>query len=172
MKIRIICSILGVLLNYSVIAQRETNPTDSLFVTGKVKNPSIFTLTSLDTFPKVPIKAPIIFNQKGEARDTMRGLFGIPIKALLQSIQFDYNKPRELNEYYFVFSASDGYRVVFSWNEIYSTDAGNNFFIVTEIDGKKLIELEQRIFFVSTNDLKRGNRQIKGLKTIEIRQID
>ncbi len=172
MKFRIVFSLLLILINYSAIAQRETNPSDTLFVIGKVKNPSIFTLASLDTFTKVAIKVPVTFNQKGEARDSMRGLFGIPIKTLLQSIQFDYIKPRELNEYYFVLIASDGYKVVFSWNEIYSTEAGNNFFIVTEIDGKKLTELDQRIFFISTNDLKRGNRQIKGLKTIDVRRIE
>ena len=73
---------------------------------------------------------------------------------------------------YFVFKASDGYKVVFSWNEIYNTDSGNNFFIVTELEGKKLKELEQRIMFISTADLKTGRRYIKGLEKIEVRQVE
>ena len=64
------------------------------------------------------------------------------------------------DRFYFVFIASDGYRVVFSWNEIYNTETGNNFFIVTEMEGKKLYDVDQRIIFISTADLKTGRRYI------------
>ena len=76
------------------------------------------------------------------------------------------------DRFYFVFIASDGYRVVFSWNEIYNTETGNNFFIVTEMEGKKLYDVDQRIIFISTADLKTGRRYIKGLEKIEVRQLE
>ena len=66
--------------------------------------------------------------------------------------------------------ASDGYKVVFSWNKIYNT--GNNFFIVTELEGKKLRELDQRIVFISTADLKTGRRYINGLTKIEVKRVE
>ena len=172
MKLRIAILLFAVLTNYSVIAQNSIRPTDSLFVTGKIKNPLIFTLADLDTFPKTVIKTPITSSQNREAKDTLTGMSGIPIKTLLKSIQYIYDESKQLNEFYFVFVASDGYRVVFSWNELYTSNTGNNFFIVTEIDGKKLQDLEQRIFFIPNTDLQRGNRKIKGLKTIEVRQIE
>jgi hypothetical protein len=91
---------------------------------------------------------------------------------LLASILYVYDKPKFLNEFFFVFIASDGYRVIFSWNEIYNTETGNNFFIVTEMEGKKLKYLGQRILFISTGDLKTGRRYIKGLEKIEVRQLE
>jgi hypothetical protein len=141
-------------------------------VTGKIKNPTTFTLADLDTFPKTTIKDQIIYNHNGEVKDTLTGMSGIPLKTLLASILYVYDKPKFLNEFFFVFIASDGYRVIFSWNEIYNTETGNNFFIVTEMEGKKLKYLGQRILFISTGDLKTGRRYIKGLEKIEVRQLE
>lgn len=172
MKIRILLLIITLTFSYSIIAQRIIPPTDSFKVTGKVANPTTFTLAEIDTFSRMVIKDQIIYNHKGEVKDTLTGLSGVPLKALLASIRFIYDKPRDLNEFYFVFKASDGYKVVFSWNEIYNTESGNNFFIVTELEGKKLKELNQRIMFISTADLKTGRRYIKGLEKIEVRQVE
>lgn len=172
MKIRIQILIITLLTNYSLIAQRIIPPTDSLIVTGKITNPTTFTLADLDTFPRTVIKDQIIYNQKGEIKDTVTGMSGISLKSLLASIQYIYDKPKFLNEFYFVFIASDGYKVVFSWNEIYNTETGNNSFIVTEMGGKKLKELDQRILFISTADLKTGRRYIKGLEKIDVKQVE
>ena len=172
MKIRILILTIFLLINLSVKAQRTIPPTDSLKVTGKIKNPTTFTLADLDTFSKTAIKDQIIYNHNGEVKDTLTGMRGFPLKNLLASMTYIYDKPRLLNEFYFIFIASDGYRVVFSWNEIYNTETGNNFFIVTEMEGKKLKDLEQRILFISTADLKTGRRYIKGLEKIEVRQLE
>lgn len=172
MKIRILILIIAILTNFPVSAQRTIPPTDSLQVTGKIKNPTVFKLADLDTFPKTAIKDQIIYNHKGEVKDTLTGMSGIPLKTLLASIIYVYDKPKFLNEFYFVFIASDGYRVVFSWNEIYNTETGNNFFIVTEMEGQKLKDLGQRILFISTADLKTGRRYIKGLEKIDVRQLE
>ena len=157
---------------YPSWAQRIVPRTESIVVTGKIKNPLVFPLADLDTFQSVPIQDRIIYNHKGEVKDTLTGLSGIPLKNLLSKIQFVYEKPKNLNEFYLSFIASDGYKVVFSWNEIYNTEAGNKFFIITEMEGKKLKDLAQRILFISTSDLESGRRYIKGLQKIEVRQIE
>ena len=72
---------------------------------------------------------------------------------------------------YFVFTASDGYRVVFSWNEIYNSESGKSFYIITEMKGKSLLEMDQRIAFLSSKDLKSGRRYIKCLESIEVKKI-
>lgn len=169
---RIIILVTAILTALSVTAQRAIVPTDSLIIQGKIKNQKIFTLPGLDTFPRTIIKDQIIYNQRGEEKGTLKNMRGVSLKTILSSIEFEYDKPKELNEFYFVFIASDGYKVVFSWNEIYNTEAGNNFFIVTEMEGKKLKEMEQRIIFISAADLKAGRRYIKGLERIDIKRVD
>lgn len=172
MKIKILILSIAFLCSYSIIAQKMIPPTNSLQVTGKVANPTTFTLTDLEAFPKTAIKDLTLFNHKGEAKHTLTGIQGVPVKEVLASIKYIYDNPKVLNEFYFVFIASDGYKVVFSWNEIYNTDTGNNLFIVTEMEGKKLKELDQRILSISTTDMKTGRRYIKGLEKIEVRQIE
>lgn len=155
-----------------VFAQRTIPSTDSIRVTGNIKQLVTLTLADLDTFPTTTIPDQIIYNHNGEIKDTLTGLHGIPLKTLLAATEYIYDKPKELNEYYFVFIASDDYTVVFSWNEIYNTTAGDRFYIVTEKEGKRLREMEERIVFMSTADLKTGRRYIKGLDRIEVRRIE
>jgi hypothetical protein len=172
MKLRILILGTTLLANFLLMAGGIITPTDSIKIMGKIKNGKVFSLEDLDTFPKTVIKDQIIYNHKGEVKDTLIKMKGISLKTILASIQYLNNNPKELNEFYFVFVASDGYKVVFSWNEIYNTEAGNNFFIVTEIEGKQLKYLDQRIAFISTTDLKTGRRYIKGLSKIEVKQIE
>lgn len=154
------------------LSAQKTIPTaDTLKIYGEVKNPMVLSLTQLDTFPKTAIKDQIIYNHNGEVKDTLTGLIGVPLKTIMASIEFIYDKPRELNEFYFVMIATDGYKVVFSWNEIYNSELGNNFFIITEMEGKPLNDISQRILFISTADFKPGRRYIKGLEKIEVRRV-
>ncbi len=169
---RILILILLLLTTFSVNAQRSIPKTDSLLIVGQIKNPTTFSLSDLDTFPKSVIKDQIIYNHNGEAKDTLTGMKGIPLKSLLATIQYIYEKPKFLNEFYFVFIASDGYKVVFSWNEIYNSEAGNSLFLITEMQGVQLSNLDQRLLFISTADLKAGRRYIKGLEKIDVKSVE
>lgn len=172
MNIRILLLTFALWISYSAEAERKIPPTDSLMIYGQIKDFKTYALPDLDTFPKAVIKDQIIYNHNGEIKDTLRGLMGIPLKTILESVQYIYDKPKVLNEFYFVLIASDGYKVILSWNEIYNTETGNNFYIITEMGGKKLKDLEQRIMFISAADLKAGRRYIKGLEKIEVKRIE
>ena len=171
MKIKTLIVILF-LASYSIQAQRTVTPSETLKIEGKIKAEKTFSITELDTFPKVIIADQVLYNHKGEVKSTVKNMKGILLKTVFADIKFDYEKPKELNEFYFIFVATDGYKVVFSWNEIYNTEAGNNFYIVTEMEGKKLKDLDQRILFISTADLKSGRRFIKALEKIEVKRVE
>jgi hypothetical protein len=160
------------LASFSINAQRTVTPSEELKIEGRIKAEKTFSIAELDTFPKLTIADQTLYNHKGEVKSTVKNMKGVLLKIVLASIQFDYDKPKELNEFYFVFVATDGYKVVFSWNEIYNTEAGNNFFIVTEMDGKKMKDMEQRILFISTADLKSGRRYIKALQKIQVKRVE
>ena len=171
MKIKALILILF-LASYSIKAQRTVPPSDAFKIEGKVKAEMRVSVADLDMFPKVTISDQKLYNHNGEAKGYITNMKGVLLKTVLGSIEFDYNKPKELNEFYFVFVATDGYKVVFSWNEIYNTEAGNNFYIITEMDGKNIREMEQRIAFISTADLKSGRRYIKALEKIQVKRVE
>ncbi len=153
-------------------AQRVIPPTDSLHIIGQVKMPVHYSLSDLDHFPKTKLPDQLIYNQKGEIKDTLTKLEGVALKTILEKVEFQVEKPKELNEFYFVFIASDGYKVVFSWNEIYNTAVGDQCYVVTSSEGKALAQMEDRILFISSADIKTGRRHIKGLHRIEVKRVE
>lgn len=164
--------VIFLLASYSINAQRTITPSETLKIEGKIKSGTTFTIADLEMFQKVDISDQKLYNHRGEPKGMLTNMKGVPLKTVLGSIEFDYDKPKELNEFYFVFVATDGYKVVFTWNEIYNTEAGNSFYIVTEMEGKKLKEMDQRIVFISTADLKSGRRYIKALDKIQIKRVE
>lgn len=172
MKTRLFLSLLIGVNLFTLSAQRIIPATDSFSVEGKVVKSLVVTLKDLEAIPAVMIKDQIIYNHKGEIKDTLTGLKGVLLKTVLDPVEFMYDKPKELNEFYFVMTASDGYRVVFSWNEIYNTEAGNQFYLITEMEGENIKASDQRIVFISAADSQPGRRYIKGLQKIEVKQVD
>ncbi|MEO8148919.1 MAG: molybdopterin-binding protein [Bacteroidia bacterium] len=153
-------------------SQRIVTPSNEFKIEGKIKTELVYTLNDLDTFTTQNIRDLEINNQKGELKETIKGLKGIPLKKILEQAVFTIDKPKELNEFYFTFIATDGYKAVFSWNEIFNTETGNNIFIVTEKDRKKLRDMEERILIISSSDFKIGRRYIKGLSKIVINRAE
>ena len=153
------------------ISQAKLTPTANIRIFGAIQKELSYSIDDILKFNAVNVEDQLIYNHAGEVKDTLNRLKGLPLKDFLRDINYKYEKPKELNEFYFVFSASDGYRVVFSWNEIYNSEAGNSFYIITEMKGKSMKELDQRIVFLSSKDLKSGRRYIKCLQSIEIRRL-
>jgi len=153
------------------LAQPSLTPTNNIRIFGAIEKELSYSVDDILKFNAVNVEDQLIYNHAGEVKDTLNHLKGVPLKDFLKDVKFNYNKPKELNEFYFVFSGSDGYRVVFSWNEIYNSEAGNSFYIITEMKGKSMKELDQRIVFLSSKDLKSGRRYIKCLQSIDVKKL-
>ncbi len=102
----------------------------------------------------------MITNHLGEPRKTLQGLEGIRVRDLLELKE---DNPKLFSEFYFTFKAADDYKVVFSSNELFNSPTGDQVFIITSRDGKKLEEMEDRILVISSSDFKTGRRHLKFL---------
>ena len=156
----------------SLFSQRNIIPTDTLYIRGNVQVEKKISLSQLDSFPKTDIHDLVLYNQKGEIKDTLKNIKGVSFKTILASTRLLYEKPKELNEFYFVLKGSDGYTVVMSWNEVYNTTQGDQFWIITELEGRKLNEIGERIQFIATGDLQAGRRYVRGLDQIKVKRED
>ena len=141
--------------------------TDTLFVTGKVKSEWSFPISAIKEY-KSDLLGDVNTSCSAKQREDSKGVKGVLVKTLLDTVEFDYENRKMLNEFYFKFEAVDGYTVVYSFNEIYNTETGNHLYIVTEMNGKEMGEIENRILLLTMNDIKTGNRNIKGLKRIVV----
>ncbi|MFM7853960.1 MAG: hypothetical protein ACKO96_19065 [Flammeovirgaceae bacterium] len=110
-----------------------------------------------------------ITNHVGEKRSEAKQLKGILLRDMLSTIEINSKSPKQLSEYYFVCKANDGYKVVFSWNEIFNTVLGDSIFLITEKEGKPAVDLPESVLLLSPRDLRTGRRHVKALQTIEVK---
>ncbi len=141
--------------------------TTQFLITGKVKQEKVINLTDLNNFPSHELKNTNTSCSPKKEENT-KLVKAVLVKNILDSVRFDYNKPRQLGQFYFLFVASDGYKIVFSFNEIFNTEVGNQLYVVTELDGVKAEDLNASVLMLSTKDLKGGSRNVKGLSKIVV----
>lgn len=154
-----------------LISQTAITPTSEVVVSGTIKSEVTITLGDLRAFPQKSIGDVKIINYRGESKSTFKKVKGIPVVELLKDLKFDVDNERVLSEFYIIFEASDGYRVVFSWNEIFNSDVGKNVFIVTQKNGKSFENIEERLVLLAPRDYRTGRRYVKNLAKIIAKRI-
>ena len=147
-------------------------PTDEFNITGAVKHTLKFSLKDLLTFHQDSLGDLVIKNKRGEDKSTAKNMKGVLLKTVLDSAHIYAEKPKEFSEYIITLIASDNYKNVYSWNELFNTDIGKHVYIITEMDGKSITEMPDRILVLSLSDFNSGRRHLKGLTTINVKKID
>ena len=153
-------------------AQAKIDTTHTVVVTGVIRREISLDVAGLNRYPVVEAGDIPILNHLGVVKKTLTRVKGVRVREALQGLEFPTENPKDLSEFYFVFTATDGYRVVFSWNEIFNSKAGEGIFFILERDGKTAAELDDSIAVISTSDVNTGRRYVKGLKTISVRRAD
>lgn len=152
--------------------QASIQPSNSVFITGKVKKEVTIRIADLDTFKNVTLENVAIIDGKGAVEETIKTLKGIPLKEFFKNIEFQVSNHKALNGYYLVFTATDNFKLTLSWNELFHSVNCTNYYIVVQEDGKKLSQLPERILVMEINDSKKGHKRIEGLKQIRVAEAE
>lgn len=163
--------ILTVCCTVTVFAQRTVQPTDTILISGNIKRERVITTAQLEGMKSVPLQNHVITNHRGEVKDTLTGLQGVSLKTILDSVDFVYEKPKELSKYAIVLVATDGYTVVYSWNELFNSPTGNSVYLLTQVNGKPLHSCPDRLYSLCVSDVNSGRRFVIGLSAIKIKQL-
>jgi len=157
---------------FSASAQKENIPTTENFsIEGKVKKSLTVSLADLSSYKSYAIDSIVITNHLGERRSSLKNVKGVLLKDILSKMEIDAETPKVLSEYYFVCIASDNYKVVFSWNEIFNSNTGKSVYILIGHDGKPASASDNRIALISPRDEMTGRRYVKGLQKIIIERV-
>lgn len=166
-----IISIILVFISLHGWAQTSMLVTESFMVEGKVKQPQSFSMQDLYGLQLTSIDSIVITNHLHEKKSVLKNIKGVLLKDVLSKLTIDQANPKLLGEYYFVCIASDNYKAVFSWNEIFNNETGNHVMIITEQNGKKGSSMENRIALISSADKATGRRYVKGLQKILVERV-
>jgi len=153
------------------IAQNPIPTTEKFSIEGKVKKGMAVYLADLSTYKTYSMDSIVITNHLGERKSTLKNVKGILLKDVLGKVEIEAEAPKVLSEYYFVCIATDNYKVVFSWNEIFNSATGKSVYILTGHDGKPASALDNRIALVSPKDEMTGRRYVKGLQKIVVERV-
>jgi hypothetical protein len=164
--------LLFILLTIGPTAFGQSKPTKSFAITGSVRKELSLTQEQLLNAKVHNIGTVDITNHKGDLKGSARNMKGILLRDLLQPVVLNEKNPKFFSEFYFVCSGTDGYKVVYSWNELFNTSVGDKVFIVTEKDGKNMLDNEDGLLMISSDDRKTGRRFVKNLETIQVRRAE
>jgi Oxidoreductase molybdopterin binding domain len=96
---------------------------------------------------------------------------GVLLTQVLDKAGLRSERKDDWRRLYVVATASDGYKAVFSWGELFNSRIGRGLLVAFERAGKPIDDSEGRIALISTEDDRIGPRHVKWLKRIDVRRI-
>jgi hypothetical protein len=166
-------NLLVILFLYTGVAfaqeKTEYKPTHQFTITGAIKKESVITMDSLNSYPLKDIGDIKVTDHLGNFKHGDEKLKGVLLKDILLHSQL-MATPHLYSQFYFVCTGSDGYKVVYSWNELFNTEIGEHVYIVLEKNGKKIGDLPESLQMVSMLDQKTGRRYLHNLDKIIVAQ--
>jgi hypothetical protein len=154
------------------ITQVKIDQTSQIVISGEIKKQLVITVRDVEMAAQEQIGDVTITNHLGVVKETAKGLKGVKIKDLLANLELTNDNPKFSSTYYFVFTANDGYKTVYSWNELFNSPVGEKVYVVSSKDGKNMQEMPERILVITPSDYKTGRRYIKGLDSIIVKRVE
>lgn len=142
--------------------------TRSFSIAGQIKRESVITMDSLNHYPLHAIGDVKVTNHLGEFKHQDDQLKGALLKDILSHTELAASSPKLYSRFYFVCTGLDGYKVVYSWNELFNTETGNHVFIIMEKNGVKAEKMPESIQMTSATDFKTGRRYLHNLDKIVV----
>lgn len=143
--------------------------TRSLMVSGEVKNPLELSVKDLKKMKSQALKDIPIISKHGTK--VIKSLKGVLLRDVLDKAEILSKKSGDTKIMYIVASASDGYRAVFSWNEVFNSAMSEGILIAYEKNHAELDDHEGKLLLLSAKDFMMGSRHVRWLKSLEVRKI-
>ena len=145
--------------------------TTQLRISGAVEHPLQLSVDDLRKFPPQKINEIPMVCQSGANLGNKENLKGVLLKDILEKAAVVSKEHNDVKKMVLIATASDGYKVVFSWSEVFNSAIGDGVMVYFEKDGKALGDDEGRIAMVSSKDIRTGPRHVKWLQASEVRKI-
>lgn len=144
----------------------ETPPV-LLRVVGAVKTPLALTREQLLALRWRDYAEEREVQQGGQAVKLAVRYQGVPLRELLDQAALSLDR-HAVRRAMVLLTARDGYRVGFSWGELYNSSLGDGVILVRTQDGRDLIEADGLPALRSLYDTRSGPRHVRWLERVEV----
>ena len=144
-----------------------------LSVIGRVRKRREFTLSELLSMDTVKTEENLLHAcGDGVPKGRMEACRGVLLTDIINETDVVITGHNDTRKMYVVIIAEDGYRTVFSWQELFNTAVGEGVVVILEKGKRKLYEGAGAIDLFSSNDFLSGPRYVKKVSVIEIVMVD
>ncbi|MDD3467534.1 MAG: molybdopterin-dependent oxidoreductase [Campylobacterales bacterium] len=145
--------------------------TTEISVFGSVLKPQKLNVAKLKELNTTEVSQMAIVCGSGETKESSVSYKGVKLIDVLDKVVVDIGEKHGRNKIYVVATASDGYKALFSYQELENSVIGDKVVVFYEKNGAEVPDYEGKIGLISANDKKAGPRHIKWLKSIEVVRI-
>lgn len=138
-----------------------------LRVTGAVQTPLELTRDQLLALRWRDYAEEREVQQGGQAVKLAVRYQGFPLRELLDRAVLTPDR-HAVRRAIVLLTARDGYRVSFSWGELYNSASGEGVILVRSQDGRDLIEVDGLPALRSLHDTRSGPRHVRWLERVEV----
>ena len=146
-------------------------PTDYFSIGGEIAKSIEVNAAELKSYPHISLDSMTVYSHDMKAKYVMRNIKGVLLRNILAKADFIEKHPKALNALYIECIATDGYRILYSWNEIFNSETGDHAMIVTEKNGSDFTGQRDRIALITPTDKATGRRYLKWLSRIIIASV-
>ena len=144
---------------------------DSIQVSGLVAQPLKLSLDALRKLPQRELVVASTPASAGSAARPAQRFKGVLLRDVLEQAGIVSQSHFDFKKMVVVLTASDSYRIVFSWSELFKSPVGDGVLVFFEKNGQALADNEGRFALVSTQDADTSSRYVKWLKAIDVRRV-
>lgn len=165
----------SIALGANAFAHKVDDPskfvTTSISVSGAVEHKLTLSVDDLKKLPQQQLAEVPIVNHEEAIHGTLKNLKGVLLRDIIEKAAIKAPDHSDVKKIVIIASASDNYKAVFSWNEVFNSAIGDGVIVFYENNGKSLDDGDGRIAMVSAKDTKTGMRHVRWLKSLEVRKI-
>jgi len=157
----------------NLIDQKNTTAsTYRLVVTGRVKNPVTLSMENLRQMDIVETDQLKLICGEGDVKGDIGRCTGVLLTDIINLSEVIAPEHNDTKKTYVVTTSGDGYKTLFAWQELYNSENGEGIIVVLEKNGEPAYENYSSADLISAKDFLIGPRQVKDIRSIDIRILD
>jgi len=143
-----------------------------LRVDGLLPESRGFALAELEAMPLLDLgETEVLCLSTGRLVSRAGSVVGVAVRDLLLAAGMARLPKMQLKQCLVVCHGADGYRAIFSWNEVFNTAVGERILVIVRKDGRRLGREAPELSLISAHDLRTGPRNLHRLVRIELRAL-
>ena len=143
-----------------------------LRISGRVTSPLDLDMEQLRSMDILDMENLPMICGSGEPKGHVGRVRGVLLADIINCAKVLVTDHNDTKKMYVVAASDDGYKAVFSWQEIFNSPNGDSIMVLFEKNGKPLCDDSDEFDLLSARDHLSGPRYVKRLKNVEIVMVE